>query len=98
MRSKSVWIAFAVGVVAGAAVALLYAPESGMRMRRRLKSSIDDGVECLEHAAEYLKEQADTLTKEAQVAMERTRERMDPFLDRATGAVGTAVKGVQALM
>ncbi len=59
MRSKSVWIAFAIGVAAGAAVALLYAPQSGVRTRRKLKKGLDEGVVYLEEAAEYLKEQAE---------------------------------------
>ncbi|GAC1422905.1 MAG: hypothetical protein NVSMB62_19030 [Acidobacteriaceae bacterium] len=98
MRSKSVWIAFAIGVAAGAAVALLYAPQSGIRTRRQLKKGLDEGVDYLEDAAEYLKEQAEHLSKEAQKVLERTRGQVDDVMDRATGVVGSPVKGVQALM
>ena len=98
MKSKNLWIAFSIGVAAGAAVALLYAPQSGMRTRRQLKKNVNDGVEYLEEAAAYLKEQADVLTKEAQKTLSRTRGQMDDVVGRATSVVGSAVKGVQALM
>lgn len=98
MRSKGVWIAFAIGISAGAAVALLYAPQSGIRTRRRLKKGLDEGVSYLEEAAEYLKEQAETLSKEAQKTLQRTRGQVDDVVDRATGVVGSAVKSVQSLM
>lgn len=102
MNSKGVWIAFSIGVAAGAAVALLYAPQSGVRTRRQLRKNIDEGVGYLEDAAEYLKEQAENLSSEAQKTIQRTREQMDGVIDRATGAVGSAVgsavKGVQTLM
>jgi gas vesicle protein len=96
MRSKGVWIAFFIGIGAGAAVALLYAPQSGTRTRRQLRKNLDEGVGYLEDAAAYLKEQAENLSAEAQKTIQRTR--LDTVVDRATGAVGTAVKGVQALM
>lgn len=98
MNSKGVWIAFAVGVAAGAAVALLYAPQSGVRTRRQLRKNIDEGVGYLEDAADYLKEQAENLSTEAQKTIQRTREQMEAVVDRATGVVGSAVKGVQAIM
>jgi gas vesicle protein len=102
MKSKGVWIAFAIGVAAGAAVALLYAPQSGIRTRRQLRKSIDEGVGYLEDAADYLKDQAENLSKEANKTIARTREQMESMVDRYSGAVGgamgSAVKGVQSLM
>lgn len=102
MKSKGVWIAFAIGVAAGAAVALLYAPQSGVRTRRQLRKNLDEGVGYLEDAAAYLKEQAETLSAEAQKTLQRTREQMDSVVNRASGAMGgamgSAVKGVQSIM
>ncbi len=63
MSAKNVWIAFGLGVSAGAAVALLYAPQPGVKTRRQLKKNIEDGVDYLEDAAAYLKEQAEYLSK-----------------------------------
>jgi len=98
MDKKGIWIAFTVGVAAGAAVALLYAPESGADMRNRIRGNIDDGVESLGDAANYLKEQADSLSKQAQAFVERTRGQVQGVIDATTGAVTTATKSVQSLM
>lgn len=98
MGAKSVWIAFGLGVSAGAAVALLYAPQSGQRTRRQLRKNLNDGVDYLEDAANYLKEQAEVLSKEAQKAIKRTKGQVNDLVDSATGVVSTAAKSVQSLM
>jgi gas vesicle protein len=98
MSAKGVWIAFGLGVTAGAAVALLYAPQPGAKTRRQLRKNIDDGVDYLEDAAAYLKEQADYLSKEAQKTIKRTRGQVEEVVDKASEAVSGAVKSVQSLM
>jgi gas vesicle protein len=98
MSAKGIWIAFGLGVSAGAAVALLYAPQSGVKTRRQLKRNIDDGVDYLEDAAGYLREQAEYLSREAQKTIKRTKGQVGDAVDKATGAVTDAVKSVQALM
>lgn len=37
MSAAKIWIAFSIGVAAGAAVALIYAPQSGARTRRQIR-------------------------------------------------------------
>ena len=86
------------GVAAGSAVALLYAPQTGDRTRRQLKKNINDGVDYLEDAAAYLKEQADYLSKEAQKTIKRTRGQVNDVVDRVTDVAAGAVKSVQSLM
>ena len=98
MSAKGFWIAFGLGVSAGAAVALLYAPQSGVKTRRQLRKGIDDGVDYLEDAAEYLKEQAESLSKEAQKAIKRTRGQVEDVVEKVTDAASGAVKSVQSLM
>jgi gas vesicle protein len=98
MSAKNVWIAFGLGLTAGAAVALLYAPQSGERTRRQIKKNIDDSVDYLEDAAGYLREQAEYLSKEAQKTIKRTKGHVEEVVDKATGVVSDAVKGVQSLM
>ena len=102
MDRKEIWIAFSVGVAAGAAVALLYAPQSGDRTRRQLRRNLNDGVDYLEDAAAYLKEQTEILTKEAQKAMQktikRTKGQVDDIVDKASTVVNSAAKSVQSLM
>jgi gas vesicle protein len=98
MSAKGIWIAFGLGVSAGAAVALLYAPQPGVKTRRQLKRNIDDGVDYLEDAAEYLREQAEILSKQAQKTIKRTKGQVNDVVDKASGAVSGAVKSVQSLM
>ena len=98
MSARSVWIAFGMGVAAGAAVALLYAPQSGARTRRQLRKGINDGVDYLEDAADYLKQQAESLSKEAAKAIKRTRGQVEEVVDKVTDAASGAVKSVQSLM
>jgi gas vesicle protein len=98
MSAKGVWIAFGLGISAGAAVALLYAPQTGEKTRRQLKRNINDGVDYLEDAAAYLREQADYLSREAQKAIKRTKGQVEDVVDKASGVVTDAVKSVQALM
>jgi exonuclease VII small subunit len=86
MSAKGVWIAFGLGVSAGA------------KTRKQLRRGIDDGVDYLEDAAGYLKEQADYLAKEAQKTIKRARGQVDDVVDKASGAVTGAVKTVQSLM
>ena len=98
MSAKGIWIAFGLGVSAGAAVALLYAPQAGVKTRRQLRKNIDDGVDYLEDAAEYLKEQADYLSKEAQKTIKRTKGQVEDVVDKVSGAASGAVKSVSSLM
>ena len=102
MSAKGYWIAFGVGVTAGAAVALLYAPDSGVKTRKRIGRSLEDGVETLEDAAEYLREQAESLSKQAKSTLKRTRNQMGDAVESVSDAVADATKGVskrvQALM
>jgi gas vesicle protein len=105
MSAKQVWFAFGLGITAGAAVALLYAPQSGTRTRKQLKKSIDEGVDYLEDAAEYLKEQAEALSKEADKIIatakgyvEDAKDYIDGTVDKTTTAATGAIKSVQSLM
>jgi gas vesicle protein len=102
MGKKGIWIAFAIGVAAGAGVALLYAPQSGTRTRRQLRRNLNDGVDYLEDAAAYLKQQAENLSAEAQKAVQktikRTKGQVGDVLDKASTVVNSATRSVQALM
>jgi gas vesicle protein len=98
MSTKGIWIAFGIGVTAGAAVALLYAPQPGAKTRRQLKRNIDEGVDYLEDAAGYLREQAEYLSREAQKTIKRTKGQVEDVVDKAAGIVTDAVKSVQSLM
>ena len=72
-----VLVAFAVGAIAGAAVALLFAPATGEETRRKLAEKAKEGRERAEGLAregrDYFQRQRDNLT----AAVERGRETFD---------------------
>ena len=72
-----VLVAFAVGAIAGAAVALLFAPATGEETRRKLAEKARDGRERAEGLAregrEYFNRQRDNLS----AAVERGRDAFD---------------------
>jgi gas vesicle protein len=95
MNGKSFWIVFGSGVAIGAAVAVLYAPQSGVVTRRKLRNGIEDAEEYLEGAGDYLKEQAERLSKEAQKALKMTREYANDTVDSAGDFLAGAAKSVK---
>jgi gas vesicle protein len=97
MSAKGYWISFAIGVSAGAAVALLYAPATGVRTRKRIGRSFDQGVDSLNDAAEYLKEQAENLSKQAEATIKRTRGKVEDMVGKASDAVTNAAKSVHVM-
>jgi len=72
-----VLVAFAVGAIAGAAVALLFAPASGEETRRKLADKAREGRDRAEHLAregrEYFQRQRDNVAS----AVDRGREAFD---------------------
>ena len=60
----SVLLAFAVGALAGAAVALLYAPASGEETRRKLAEKAREGRDTLASAVERGREAYEQVRKE----------------------------------
>lgn len=113
MSAKNYWLAFGIGVSAGAAIALLYAPNSGARTRRKLRkgveSAVEDATEHLKDAGDYLKVQAERFSDEAQSAIKRAREQASQIVDKAgdhasgfvetvSEAVNDAVKSAKALV
>jgi gas vesicle protein len=98
MSAKNYWFAFGIGVTAGAAIALLYAPQTGIKTRKQLRKGVEDASDYLEDAANYLKEQAERLSKETEKAIKRTRGPIERTVDRAGDVVQSAVKTAQSLV
>ena len=97
MSAKGIWFAFGVGVTAGAAVALLYAPQPGVKTRRQLRKGIDEAADYLEDAGDYLKEQAEKLSSEAQKAIKHTKGKVNELVDEAVDRSSGAVKSVTSI-
>ncbi|MBS1823107.1 MAG: YtxH domain-containing protein [Acidobacteria bacterium] len=113
MSAKNYWLAFGIGVSAGAAIALLYAPQSGARTRRQLRKgvegAVDDASDYLHDAGDYLKAQAERLAEEAQDAVKQARKQASHIAGRAgeqasdlaesvSDIVGSAVKSAKSLV
>lgn len=98
MSAKNYWFAFGIGVSAGAAIALLYAPQTGAKTRKQLRKGVEDAGDYLEDAANYLKEQAERLSKETEKAIKRTRGQVEYAVDKANDVVQSAVKTAQSLV
>jgi gas vesicle protein len=98
MSAKNYWLAFGIGVSAGAAIALLYAPQTGVKTRRQLRKGVAEAGDYLEDAGDYLKAQAERFSEEAQKAISRTREHVETAVDKAGDVVGSVVKSAQSLV
>ena len=69
--SGSVLVAFALGAIAGAAVALLYAPATGEETRRRIAERAREG-----------RDKAETLAREGREFFNRQRENIAAAVER----------------
>lgn len=98
MSAKNYWLAFGIGVGAGAAIALLYAPQSGVRTRRRLRKGVENAGDYLVDAGDYLKAQAEHFADEAQKAIKRTKSHVDSAVDKAGGFIADTVESAKALV
>ena len=88
MNAIKFWAVFAVGVAAGAAVALICAPQTGEKTRRQLRRGLED-------AGDYLKDAADTLGDHAEKYVKRGKGIVNDVVDSASNAVSAAKKVVQ---
>jgi gas vesicle protein len=82
------WAVFAIGVAAGAAVALIYAPQSGAKTRRQIRRGLED-------AGDYLQDAADTLGDHAEKYVKRGKDIVGNVVDSASSAVNSAKKAIQ---
>jgi gas vesicle protein len=98
MSEKNYWLAFGIGVVTGAGIALLYAPQNGARTRKRLRRGVRDAGDYLENAGDYLKTQADRFSAEAHKALDRAKNQVENVIDKTGDTVADAVKSAQSLV
>ena len=78
--------ALGIGAAAGAAIALMYAPQSGVRTRRQLRRGMED-------AGERIRDTADTVGDRATKYYKKGVEAVGDVVDSAQNAV-TAAKRV----
>lgn len=70
------WTVFSIGVAAGAAVALAYAPRTGEKTRKHWKRKLDD-------TGDYIRDQADEFSKHATKVYSRARDVADDMASQA---------------
>jgi len=87
MSAVKWWIAFSIGAAAGAAVALIYAPQSGARTRRQIRRGLED-------AGDYIKETAETIGGHAEKYVKQGKNVVEIVADTATSAYGAARKAI----
>ncbi len=90
MNNKGFWTALLIGLTAGSIVALLYAPQSGEETRKKIGKAYDDAEDYIEDAGDYLKDQTERLTAEANAAYKKGVQQLDDAYSKATDALTTA--------
>src|SRR5246127_489800 len=77
MNAVRYWAVFFLGVAAGAAAALIYAPQSGEKTRKQLKRHLED-------ASDYIKDTSDDLSKHASRVYKTTKDRASDVASRVS--------------
>ena len=100
MSTFKFWLAFSVGVAAGASVALICAPQSGAKTRKQLRRKLDDASGYLkdqvDDAGDYLKDQASTIGKQAGKLYSRGKGVAADYAEELTDNLQGAVKNVRS--
>lgn len=89
MNTVKFWSIFAVGVAAGAVVALIYAPQSGEETRRQLKDKYDETADEIRNRAG---DWADTASDYAGKFYKKGREVAEGYASDAQSAVRGATR------
>lgn len=85
------WAVFSLGVAAGAAAALIYAPQTGEKTRKQLKRNLQD-------AGDYIKETSDDLSKRASRAYKSSKDVAGDVASRVGSAAGNIADRVNDLV
>jgi gas vesicle protein len=81
------WAVFSLGVAAGAAAALIYAPQTGEKTRKQLKRNLDD-------ASDYLKETGGDFGKHAARVYRKTKDVAGDVASRVSGNVSSTASNI----
>lgn len=86
MSATRYWTVFSIGVAAGAAVALAYAPQEGKKTRKQVKRTLSD-------TGDYLQDTAGDLSKQASKYVSSAKDFADD-LSKQTGKYASKVADV----
>ena len=98
MNAVKFWAVFAVGVAAGATVALIYAPQSGEKTRRQIKRKIEDATDYIRDAGETIGEHAENVIKRSQDVWENVADSANSAVKAATNVASKTAKQVSGLV
>lgn len=87
MSMGKFWAAFSIGAAAGAALALIYAPQNGARTRRQIRRSYED-------ASDYVRKSADNVSERANRYYKKGREAVGDAVDSAQNLASAAKRVV----
>jgi gas vesicle protein len=90
MDTFKFWAVFTVGVAAGAAVALIYAPQPGAKTRKQIRRKVND-------ATDYVKDVSGDLSDRAGDVVNRGRDVVEDLVNSAQRASQTVAKKVSDL-
>jgi gas vesicle protein len=94
MSMGKFWAAFGVGVAAGAALALIYAPQSGERTRRQLRRGYEDASDRLRSTAKTVRSTANDVSDQAGKYFKRGKDVVSDVVDSAQDLANAASKRV----
>lgn len=99
MNTFKFWIVFTVGVASGAAVALICAPQTGVKTRKQLKRKLNDTGDYLkdqfDDAGEYIKDQASVIGDHANKVYKRGKETAADLSEDVVSNLQSAVKNIK---
>ena len=75
------WAVFSLGVAAGAAAALIYAPQSGEKTREQLKQNLQD-------ASDYVKDTSGALTEHATRVYNTSKDKVGDVASQVSSMAG----------
>jgi gas vesicle protein len=90
------WAAFGVGVVAGAALALIYAPQTGERTRRQIRRGYEDAADRLRSTAKSVRSTANDVSDQAGKYIKRGKDAVSDVVDSAQDLANAASKRVSS--
>jgi|SRR5450755_3957562 gas vesicle protein len=90
MNSLKFWAVFSIGVAAGAAVALIYAPQTGVKTRKQLKRGFEDASDYVKDATTYVKDATSKVGDQAQDVFNRGKSVVSDAVESATNAASAA--------
>ncbi|MGC2619366.1 MAG: YtxH domain-containing protein [Acidobacteriaceae bacterium] len=94
MSMGKFWAAFGVGVAAGAALALIYAPQTGEKTRRQLRRGYEDATDRLRSTAKTVRSTASDVSDQAGKYFKRGKDAVSDVVDSAQDLANAASKRV----